>query len=683
MHPNLRQSAPCATRRLIAYLMTDESPSIDKLLKNLDHGMLADRHRLRRQLLELRKKPDEAKLAQWVTRMQASCYQVLARRASLPVIRYDDSLPIAAKRDGIKAALLKHQVLIIAGETGSGKTTQLPKICLEIGRGQHGLIGHTQPRRIAARSVASRVAEELATPLGALVGYQVRFEDQSDSNTLIKLMTDGILLAETQNDRYLERYDTIIVDEAHERSLNIDFLLGYLKTLLPRRPDLKVIITSATIDLERFSKHFDDAPIVEVSGRTFPVDTWYRPLTLEQDEEGNRVEDDLTVDQAILATLDEIAAYERSERRSPGDVLVYLPGEREIRGAAEMLRKAQLKHTEILPLYARLSPAEQQRQNFGVLELGLAQHLGGVTNLALARQEHQHIARAAPLAAFIGSDFIQGSEDRLVDGQVVLDAVALLVLLQGQRAIPGVHREGTARDLDNRCIVEVLGKTLQVDGRRGDDDFQVGATRQQGFQVAKQEVDVQAAFVGFVDDDRVVAFQVAVVLSFRQQDAVGHQLDQGVGVTLVFETHLIADQRAQRRGQFFGDAAGDAARGDSARLGVADQAVLATADFQADFRQLGGFTRAGFTGDDKHLMLLQRLFDLVALGGNRQAGAPRRDLCAGRLHARDPLRQLVLVGLLAQLEQLAPQAVAVGEHGVIEVFQQLVDSGRLVSHQVL
>ncbi|WP_122875184.1 ATP-dependent RNA helicase HrpA, partial [Pseudomonas viridiflava] len=227
--------------------------------------------------------------------------------------------------------------------------------------GQHGLIGHTQPRRIAARSVASRVADELATPLGALVGYQVRFEDQSDSNTLIKLMTDGILLAETQHDRFLERYDTIIVDEAHERSLNIDFLLGYLKTLLPRRPDLKVIITSATIDLQRFSEHFNDAPIIEVSGRTFPVDTWYRPLTSEQDEEGNSVEDDLTVDQAILATLEELADFERSERKSPGDVLVFLPGEREIRDAAEMLRKAQLRHTEILPLYARLSPAEQQR----------------------------------------------------------------------------------------------------------------------------------------------------------------------------------------------------------------------------------------------------------------------------------------------------------------------------------
>ena len=341
--------------------MTDQNSSIEHLLKNLDQAMIADRHRLRRQLHELRKKPDDARLAQWVEKVQASFAKVTARRASVPTVRYDDSLPIAAKRDEIKKVLAEHQVLIIAGETGSGKTTQLPKICLELGRGQHGLIAHTQPRRIAARSVAQRVAEELATPLGGLVGYQVRFEDQSEPTTLIKLMTDGILLAETQHDRFLERYDTIIVDEAHERSLNIDFLLGYLKTLLPRRPDLKVIITSATIDLERFSKHFDDAPIIEVSGRTFPVDTWYRPLTAEQDEEGNQVEEDLTVDQAIIATLDEIAQFERSERKTPGDVLVFLPGEREIRDAADMLRKAQLRHTEILPLYARLSPAEQQK----------------------------------------------------------------------------------------------------------------------------------------------------------------------------------------------------------------------------------------------------------------------------------------------------------------------------------
>ena len=339
--------------------MTDHA--IDKLLQNLDHAMIADRHRLRRQIHELRKRPDEAKLAQWVEKVQASCAQVTVRQNSVPVIRYDDSLPIAAKRDEIKKALAENQVLVIAGETGSGKTTQLPKICLELGRGSHGLIAHTQPRRIAARSVAARVAEELGTPLGGLVGYQVRFEDQSDANTLVKLMTDGILLAETQHDRFLERYDTIIVDEAHERSLNIDFLLGYLKTLLHRRPDLKLIITSATIDLERFSKHFDGAPIIEVSGRTYPVDTWYRPLTSEQDEEGNQVEDDLTVDQAILATLDEIAHHERSEGKGPGDVLVFLPGEREIRDAAEILRKAQLRHTEILPLYARLSPAEQQR----------------------------------------------------------------------------------------------------------------------------------------------------------------------------------------------------------------------------------------------------------------------------------------------------------------------------------
>ncbi|QXH50190.1 ATP-dependent RNA helicase HrpA [Pseudomonas fakonensis] len=339
--------------------MTDHA--IDQLLNNLDHAMIADRHRLRRQLHELRKRPDEAKLAQWVEKVQASFAQVTARQQSVPNIRYDDSLPIAAKRDEIKKALAEHQVLVIAGETGSGKTTQLPKICLELGRGSHGLIAHTQPRRIAARSVAARVAEELGTPLGALVGYQVRFEDQSDSNTLVKLMTDGILLAETQHDRFLERYDTIIVDEAHERSLNIDFLLGYLKTLLHRRPELKLIITSATIDLERFSKHFDGAPIIEVSGRTYPVDTWYRPLTREQDEEGNQVEDDISVDQAILATLDEIAHHERSQGKGPGDVLVFLPGEREIRDAADMLRKAQLRHTEILPLYARLTPAEQQK----------------------------------------------------------------------------------------------------------------------------------------------------------------------------------------------------------------------------------------------------------------------------------------------------------------------------------
>jgi len=341
--------------------MTDATPAFDTLHKNLDQAFSADRHRLRRQLHELRKKPDESKLGQWLERFQASVAKVETRRQSVPAIRYDDALPIAAKRDEIKAALEKHQVLVIAGETGSGKTTQLPKICLEIGRGVHGLIGHTQPRRLAARSVATRVAEEIGAPLGELVGYQVRFEDQSTERTLIKLMTDGILLAETQHDRFLEKYDTLIVDEAHERSLNIDFLLGFLKTLLPRRPDLKVIITSATIDLERFSKHFTDAPIIEVSGRTYPVETWYRPLAAETDEDGNRVEDDLTVDQGILAALDEIETHEKAVGKRPGDVLVFLPGEREIREAAEMLRKANLRFTEVLPLYARLTPGEQQK----------------------------------------------------------------------------------------------------------------------------------------------------------------------------------------------------------------------------------------------------------------------------------------------------------------------------------
>ena len=336
-------------------------PAFDQLLNNLDQAFNADRHRLRRQLLELRKRPDEARLAQWLERFQASTAKVAARRASVPRIRYDDALPIAARREEIKAAIATHQVVVIAGETGSGKTTQLPKICLEVGRGVHGLIGHTQPRRLAARSVATRVAEEIGTPLGELVGYQVRFEDHSGEQSLVKLMTDGILLAETQHDRFLEKYDTLIVDEAHERSLNIDFLLGYLKNLLPCRPDLKVIITSATIDLERFSRHFDDAPIIEVSGRTYPVETWYRPLAAEQDENGEALFDDLSVDQGILRALDEIEAHERAVGQRPGDVLVFLPGEREIREAAEVLRKANLRHTEVMPLYARLTPAEQQK----------------------------------------------------------------------------------------------------------------------------------------------------------------------------------------------------------------------------------------------------------------------------------------------------------------------------------
>ncbi|VVN77274.1 hypothetical protein PS684_06191 [Pseudomonas fluorescens] len=343
------------------------------------------------------------------------------------------------------------------------------------------------------------------------------------------------------------------------------------------------------------------------------------------------------------------------------------------------------------PLLLGRRQARVQRQNFSVLELRLAQHVGGVTNLALARQEHQHITRATTLAAFVSGDFIEGGEDCLIHCQVILDAVALFVLLQGQRAIPGVHWEGTTGDFNNRRVVEVLGETLQVDGRRGDDDLQVWTTRQQGFQVTEQEIDVEAAFVGFVDDDRVVAFEVAIILGFREQDAVGHQFDQGVGIALIFETHLIADQRTERRAKLFGDAAGDAACSDSTWLGVADQTVLTATDFQTDFRQLGGFSRAGFAGDDQHLVFFQRLFDLVALGcdrqavvvtNHRQAGLARQHLITGRLHARHPLGQFGLVGFLAQLKQLPPQPVTVGEHGVIEVLQQFVDGGRFVGHRV-
>jgi len=261
-------------------------------------------------------------------------------------------LPIHAKKAELLAAIRDHQVVIVAGETGSGKSTQLPKFCLELGRATEGrIVGHTQPRRLAARTIAERVAEELDTTVGGIVGYQVRFTDRVSDRTRLKLMTDGILLAEIQRDRKLRKYDTIIVDEAHERSLNIDFILGYLKQLLPRRRDLKVIVTSATIDTERFSRHFDDAPIVEVSGRTYPVDVRYRPL---EDESGDG-RGDVDQTQAICDAVEELGS------EGPGDVLVFLSGEREIRDTAEAINAMRLPNTETLPLYARLSAAEQHR----------------------------------------------------------------------------------------------------------------------------------------------------------------------------------------------------------------------------------------------------------------------------------------------------------------------------------
>ncbi len=267
------------------------------------------------------------------------------RRATNIPLEYPD-LPVVARKDDIASAIRDHQVVVVAGETGSGKTTQLPKICLELGRGRRGLIGHTQPRRIAARSVAERLAEELHTHVGGVVGYQVRFADHVSDDTFVKVMTDGIMLAEIQHDRLLTRYDTIIIDEAHERSLNIDFLLGYLNQLLPRRPDLKVIITSATIDPQRFAAHFGDAPIIEVSGRTYPVEMRYRPISEDDDHDQT---------QAICDAVNELG------RQAPGDVLVFLSGEREIRDTAEAIGKMNLRETEVVPLYARLSAAEQHR----------------------------------------------------------------------------------------------------------------------------------------------------------------------------------------------------------------------------------------------------------------------------------------------------------------------------------
>jgi ATP-dependent helicase HrpA len=271
----------------------------------------------------------------------------------MPPITFPAELPVSQRRTEIADAIRAHQVIIVAGETGSGKTTQLPKICLDLGRGVAGTIGHTQPRRLAARTVADRIAEELGSPLGETVGYKIRFTDRSSDSTQIKIMTDGILLAEVQRDRMLRAYDTLIIDEAHERSLNVDFLLGYLKQLLPRRPDLKVIITSATIDTERFAEHFGGAPVVEVSGRTYPVEVRYRPVVDPDAADGTAEERDQT--QAIVDAVDEL----RGE--GPGDVLVFLSGEREIRDTADALRGHVPAETEILPLYARLSAADQHR----------------------------------------------------------------------------------------------------------------------------------------------------------------------------------------------------------------------------------------------------------------------------------------------------------------------------------
>ncbi|CAK0740565.1 ATP-dependent RNA helicase HrpA [Gammaproteobacteria bacterium] len=340
-------------------------PIFQNLARSLQNGMLADRRRLSRRLEQLRHAARNGQnitkgLKQLEAAIQASVAQRALRETERPIPTYPDELPVSVRRADIAAALRDHQVVIVAGETGSGKTTQLPKICLELGRGVAGLIGCTQPRRIAATSVATRVARELGGEVGGAVGYQVRFAEQLGPATYIKFMTDGILLAETQNDRGLYTYDTLIIDEAHERSLNIDFLLGYLKRLLPRRPELKVIVSSATLDTERFAAYFGDAPIVAVEGRTYPVEVRYRPPVDNEDTD---------LPELVADAVEEVLAEGRL-----GDVLVFLSGEREIREAAVALSKRTLDRILVLPLYARLTAAEQARvfQRSGLLQIVLA-----------------------------------------------------------------------------------------------------------------------------------------------------------------------------------------------------------------------------------------------------------------------------------------------------------------------
>ena len=337
---------------------TNKNVTVKSLFDQLDRVKLSDKARIRKRLLGVKKITDESKqikaLQNIAQLIQQSIENKQLRIANLPKISYPEGLPVSENVDVIAKAIAENQVVIIAGETGSGKTTQIPKICLQLGRGIDGIIGHTQPRRIAARTVANRIADELNTKLGHAVGYKVRFNDQVGEQSYIKLMTDGILLAEMQKDRLLRQYDTLIIDEAHERSLNIDFILGYLRQILPKRPDLKVIITSATIDPEKFAQHFASAtgvaaPIIEVSGRTFPVEMRYRPLNELSDESNG----DADIISGILNAVDELGTDDS------GDILVFLNGEREIRDTARALEKANLRHTNILPLYSRLTVAEQ------------------------------------------------------------------------------------------------------------------------------------------------------------------------------------------------------------------------------------------------------------------------------------------------------------------------------------
>ena len=331
--------------------------AFDSLAESLDQCMLFDQPRFRQRLRALQQtaragKPIDQEVAQLRAQLDSSIARRRQRHAGLPRPAFPSDLPVVQRREDIAKAVAENQVVILCGETGSGKTTQLPKICLELGRGVAGMIGHTQPRRIAARSVALRIASELESSLGHAVGYKVRFNDKLSRDTYLKVMTDGILLAETQGDHDLLHYDTIIIDEAHERSLNIDFLLGYLKQLLPKRPELKLIITSATIDPQRFSKHFDNAPIIEVSGRTYPVEVRYRPVQAEEEDE-----EDPSVLGAILNAIDEVAAID------DGDILIFLSGEREIRETADALSRHYVigPPLEVLPLYARLSTEDQNR----------------------------------------------------------------------------------------------------------------------------------------------------------------------------------------------------------------------------------------------------------------------------------------------------------------------------------
>ena len=593
-------------------------------------------------------KPVDSILESLIERCTVSAQKCQQRQLGLPEPSYDPALPIVDRRDEIIAAIKDNQVVVISGETGSGKTTQIPKMCIQAGRGVRGLIGCTQPRRIAAQAMADRVAEELKTTLGEVVGYQVRFREKLNKDGIIKFMTDGILLAETTHDRNLNAYDTIIIDEAHERSLNIDFLLGYLKQLLRRRPDLRIVITSATIDTTKFAAHFNDAPIIEVSGRSYPVTLEYQPL--DEDEEGGQASERARSRDLYAGVAK--AVHRLSRIDAHGDMLVFFSGEREINEARDFLKKQNLRNTEILPLYARLPVAAQRR----VFHPGSARRIILCTNVAetsltvpriqfvidtglvrISRYSHRSRVQRLPIEAVSQASANQrkGRCGRLGPGTCIRLYSEADFESRPEFTEPEILRTSLASVI-LRMLTTDLGSVeefpfLDPPAPRMINDayhllFELGALNTErrplplGRQLARWPLDVRLARM-LIEGSRkaclnelivlatalsIVGIQIAVVGCLGQQNTIGHKFDDAIFVQFLAEPNLVTDHLSQCRFQFLCYPVGHCLCGNSPRLCTADQSAHTTTGLYTHFWDLGGFTRTGFTGNDHHLVVFDR-----------------------------------------------------------------------------